>query len=59
MLTDVTTHDPSPFGDLPEGDPTVDQRPTVDVSLAAMTRLRTPFEVDTEATAGGDDRDHR
>ncbi|MGW4462514.1 hypothetical protein [Micromonospora sp. NPDC004704] len=57
MLTDVTTHDPNPFGDLPKGDPSVDQRPTVDVSLAAMTRLRTPFEVDGDVHSPDDDRD--
>jgi hypothetical protein len=55
MLTDVTVHDPSPFGDLPEGDPSTDQRPAVDVSLAAMTRLRTPFEVAAEPNPPGDD----
>ncbi|WP_329100387.1 hypothetical protein OG792_18145 [Micromonospora sp. NBC_01699] len=55
MLTDVTVHDPNPFGDLPK-DPAAEQRPEVDVSLAAMTRLRTPFEVAAEPTPPGDDR---
>ena len=59
MLTDVTTHDSSPFGDLPEGDPSVDQRPAVDVSVAAMSRLRTPFGVETDAVPQGEDHGQR
>lgn len=59
MLTDVTTHDTSPFGQLPEGDPSVDQRPAVDVSVAAMIRLRTPFGVETDADQKGEDHSQR
>ncbi|MFI6759743.1 hypothetical protein ACIBF5_11475 [Micromonospora sp. NPDC050417] len=52
-------HDPSPFGDQPEGDPTVDDRPTVDVSSDAMTRLRSPFEVSADTPRTHGDRAER
>ncbi|RKR86249.1 hypothetical protein BDK92_0473 [Micromonospora pisi] len=59
MLTGVTLHDPNPFGDQPEGDPTVDDRPTVDVSSDAMTKLRSPFEVSSDAPGHGDRAERR
>jgi hypothetical protein len=56
MLTDVTAHDSSPFGDQPEVDPSVDQPPAIDVSRAAMSRLRTPFGVESDAERKPGDR---
>lgn len=49
MLTDPTAFESNPFADPLKTDPYVDQRETVDVSLAAMSRLRTPFGVDADA----------
>jgi hypothetical protein len=49
VLTDVTTHGASPFGEPPKADPSSDQPPAVDVSSAAMSRLRTPFSLDGDA----------
>lgn len=59
MLTGAMIHDSNPFGDQPEGDPSNSPRPAVDVSSDAMTRLRTPFEVETETPGPHDDRDQR
>lgn len=48
-MTDLATFDPSPFDDSLKTDPSAEERPDVDVSPAAMTRLRTPFGVDGDA----------
>lgn len=53
MLTDLTAFDLNPFGDRPNTDPAANPRQTVDVSLAAMTRLRTPFGVDGDTDQQG------
>ncbi|MFC6022620.1 hypothetical protein ACFP2T_41490 [Plantactinospora solaniradicis] len=45
-MTHVTATHSNPFVDPTEADPSDEQRPTTDVSRAAMSRLRTPFEVD-------------
>jgi hypothetical protein len=49
ILTDLATFDPSPFDDSSKTDPSSGDRPDVDVSPAAMTRLRTPFGVESDA----------
>jgi hypothetical protein len=60
MLTDVTVHETNPFGDQPKGDPAAEERPVVDVSLAAMSRLRTPFGADGDTyRTGADPADQR
>jgi hypothetical protein len=46
LLTDVTAHDSSPFREVPGAEAPFDHTPAVDVSSAAMTRLRTPFGVE-------------
>jgi len=48
MLIVVTAHDSGPFEDPREANPLDDQRPAVDVSQAAMSRLRTPFGVEDD-----------
>jgi len=48
-LTDLATFDQSPFDDSSKIDPSAEERPDVDVSPAAMIRLRTPFGVDGDA----------
>jgi hypothetical protein len=60
MLTEVTAHDSNPFGDAPKDDASFDQRPAVDVSQAAMSRLRTPFSLKGDADwKAGDSSDLR
>ncbi|GAA2216905.1 hypothetical protein GCM10010429_46750 [Micromonospora olivasterospora] len=49
ILTDVTAHDPNLFREAPGADAAFDHTPAVDVSSAAMTRLRTPFRVERDA----------
>jgi hypothetical protein len=60
MLTNVTAHESSPFGDPPKGDPSSEHRPAVDVSTAAMSRLRSPFDAEDDASReAGDDAQRR
>jgi hypothetical protein len=53
LLSDVTAHESSPFRAAPLAGESSDRKPAVDVSSAAMGRLRTPFGVegDTDAKA--------
>jgi hypothetical protein len=46
ILTHVTVPHSNLFVDPSKVDPNEEERPTTDVSRAAMSRLRTPFEVD-------------
>ncbi|MBE1484406.1 hypothetical protein [Plantactinospora soyae] len=45
-MTHVTAPHSNLFVDPSKVDPNEEERPTTDVSRAAMSRLRTPFEVD-------------
>lgn len=49
LLSDETVHDSNLFREAPGANATSDHIPAVDVSAAAMTRLRTPFRVEGDA----------
>jgi hypothetical protein len=52
-LADLAAFETNPFSTPPETDKSLEHRPVADVSVDAMSRLRTPFGVDGDS----DDRD--
>lgn len=52
-MTHLAAHETNPFSAPWQDDPSADQRPAADVSVEAMTRLRSPFDTeDPDREAG-------